>query len=156
MCLCCCWRSSLFFFSRWFWSVLFGFCAAACASLQGVQMGPSSVHLKGWRCLRGAASNSHKFAGPWANGVLDPEQVSICQNLSHFPGEVYLPLPLPRDPGAPKVQPSMRVMGPFGHFFSTLFPSTFSTHFGEPKSTPPGLKNDPLEASKSTFWWSNG
>ena len=50
-CLCCCWRSSLFFFSRWFRSLLFGFCAAACASLQGVHMGPSSVHLKGGRAV---------------------------------------------------------------------------------------------------------
>ena len=34
-------------------------------------------------------------------------------------------------------------MGPFGNFFSTLFPSTFSTYFWDPKSTPRGLKNDP-------------
>ena len=77
-------------------------------------------------------------------------------NLSSLPGEVYLPLPLPRDPGAPKVELSIITVGPFGHFFSTLFPSTFSTHFWEPKSTPRGLKNDPREASTSTFWCPNG
>ena len=69
--------------------------------------------------------------------------------------QLSIPSPYP-SPGAPEFERPMMVIGPFDNFFSTLFPSTFSTHFGEPKSTPRGLKNDPLEASTSTFWCPNG
>ena len=93
--------------------------------------------------------NQCKFAGPWANGVVEPQHMSL---LSHLPGEVYLPLPLPRDPGAPEFERPMMVMSPFGHFFSTLCPSTFSTHFLVPKSTLQGAKMTPKWSQKSNLF----
>ena len=87
----------------------------------------------------------NKFAGPWANGVLELEQASICQICPPFLGRFTSPYPSPGTPGPP-----------FGNFFSTLFPSTFSTHFLGPPSTPPGSKNNTKIVQKSTLEGPNG
>ena len=78
--------------------------------------------------------------------------------MNKFPFEVlYLPpLPLPGGPGPPESDHSLVVMGPVGHFFRVLVPSTFSTRFSTPSKSllgrfgePKGTKMDPKLNQKS-------